>query len=270
MKPTQESGSLVVVGVGIALGHTTLEAKAHIEQAGKVYYLVSNPAAQRWIEQLNTTAESLYSFYEVGKLRVKSYDDMVEKVLSSVREGKDVCVAFYGHPGIFVDPGHRAVKIARSEGYSARMLPGVSADGYMFAELGVDPARSGCQSYEATDFVICRRIYDPTAALVLWQIGALGDTSFLFKSDTVRVGLGLLLERLLPEYGPDHVVAVYEGAVFPICESKILRVQLGKLAETDVNTISTLYIPPKRTATADLAIVRKLGLDQVMRERDAD
>lgn len=158
-----QPGSLVVVGVGIALGQTTLEAKAHVEAADKVYYLVSNPSAVLWLEQLNATAESLYSFYEVGKPRLQSYDDMVDRVVSAVRAGQAVCAAFYGHPGVFADPGHRAVKVARSEGYPARMLPGVSAEDYLFADLGIDPSRCGCQSYEASDFLICGRLFDPTA-----------------------------------------------------------------------------------------------------------
>jgi uncharacterized protein YabN with tetrapyrrole methylase and pyrophosphatase domain len=258
----KKSGSLVVVGVGIALGQTTLEAKAHIEQADKVYYVISNPAAKHWLEKLNPNSESLYSLYETGKQRIKTYDEMVERVLSAVRQGQDVCAAFYGHPGVFADPGHRAVKIARSEGYSARMLPGVSAEDYLFAELGIDPSRCGCQSFEVTDFLIYSRIYDPTAVVILWQLGAIGDTSFQFKSTKMLIGLKILLERLLPVYGPEHLVTIYEGAMFPVCESKILRIPLRSLMEAEVNTISTLYIPPKRPAAPDLALVRQLGLDQ--------
>jgi len=258
-------GSLTVVGVGIALGQTTLEAKAHIEQADKVFYLVSNPAAVRWLEQLNSTAESLYGLYASGKERLQTYSEMADRILVAVRARQTVVSAFYGHPGVFADPGHRAIRLARSEGFPARMLPGVSAEDYMFADLAVDPSRCGCQSFEASDFLICGRIFDPTAVLVLWQIGAIGDSDFRFDLAKVRGGLELLLERLLPSYGAEHLVTVYEGTMFAACDSRIIRLPLGKLPEIEVNTISTLYVPPKRPAAPDLSVIRRLGMDQVVR-----
>jgi len=258
----QSSGSLTVVGIGIALGQTTLEAKAHIEQADKVYYLVSNPTAIRWLEQLNATSESLYSTYEIGKPRMISYKEMIERILSSVRQRLNVCAAFYGHPGIFAYPGHEAIKIARSEGYTARMLPGVSAEDYLFAELGVDPAQCGCQSFEATDFLISSPVFDPASMLVLWQVGVVGDTSFQHKSKKLEVGIELLLERLLPEYGPDHVITVFEGAMFPVCESKILHMPLERLRDAKLSAVSTLYIPPCRLGTTDFDVIRQLEMDQ--------
>ena len=88
-----------------------------------------------------------------------------------------MCAVFYGHPGVFVNPSHRAVAQARAEGFRAAMLPGVSAEDCLFADLGLDPGAHGCQSYEATDFVIRRRSCYPSALLILWQVGALGEDS---------------------------------------------------------------------------------------------
>jgi hypothetical protein len=34
------------------------------------------------------------------------------------------------------------------------MLPAISAEDCLFADLGVDPADHGCPSYEATDFLV--------------------------------------------------------------------------------------------------------------------
>jgi len=257
----QSSGSLTVVGVGIALGQTTLEAKAHIEQADKVYYLVSNPTAIRWLEQLNVTSESLYSTYEIGKPRIVSYKEMIERILASVRQGLNVCAAFYGHPGIFAYPGHEAIKIARREGYTACMLPGVSSEDYLFAELGVDPSQYGCQSFEATDFLISSPIFNSASMLILWQVGMIGEPSFQHKSKKLEIGIELLLERLLPEYGPDHVITVFEGAMFPVCESKILDIPLGRIRDAKLNAVSTLYIPPCRPRTTEWDVIRQFGME---------
>ena len=149
-----------------------------IEQAEKVLYLVTDPVTEIWIKQLNPTAESLSSSYEDNKPRIDAYVAMIERVLGFVRDGLDVCAIFYGHPGVFVYPSHEAVRLARTEGYSASMFPGISAEDCLFADLGIDPARSGCQSFEATDFLVHRRKFDSTSSLILWQIGVVGDLGY--------------------------------------------------------------------------------------------
>src|SRR2546429_6584747 len=45
---------------------------------------------------------------------------------------------------------------AREEGFEAEMLPAVSAEDCLFADLGVDPGDEGCQSFEATSFLLFR------------------------------------------------------------------------------------------------------------------
>jgi hypothetical protein len=35
--------------------------------------------------------------------------------------------AFYGHPGEFAMPPHRVIETAKSEGYAAHIIPGISA-----------------------------------------------------------------------------------------------------------------------------------------------
>ena len=77
-----------------------------------------------------------------GRSRLDTYQDMVDRILACVREGSDVCVAFYGHPGVFVYPSHEAIKRARIEGYKATMLPGISAEDCLFADLGIDPGKA--------------------------------------------------------------------------------------------------------------------------------
>ncbi len=95
-------GSLTIVGTGIQSGQMTVEAVAHIEYADKVLFLTTDPVTADWIEQLNETAESLQNFYSPEKDRLTTYLEMAECILSYVRRGSKVCVAFYGHPGVFV------------------------------------------------------------------------------------------------------------------------------------------------------------------------
>ncbi len=119
---------LTVVGTGIAIGlHLTPEARAAWESAEEALFLVGDPVAAALLAGLNPRARSLQEHYRAGRPRLDAYEAMVEEILSPVRAGRDVCTAFYGHPGIFVYPGHEAVRRARREGFEARLLPGISA-----------------------------------------------------------------------------------------------------------------------------------------------
>jgi uncharacterized protein YabN with tetrapyrrole methylase and pyrophosphatase domain len=256
MKP----GSLVIVGTGIrSVGQLTVESIAWIQSADKVFYVVSDPIGESLIQKLNRNAESLQKYYVQGKPRLQTYKDFVDRIMESVRAGQRTCAAFYGHPGVFVLPSHAAIQQARSEGYEARMLPGISAEDCLFADLGIDPATTGCQAFEATDFVMHRRTLDPSCSVILWQIGVVGEWTFQ-QTGYANSGLSMLLEKLFVYYRPDHSAVVYEGAVLPGCESVIRPVPLGQLASTPLSAASTLYIPPAQPTVPDVNMYRRLGL----------
>lgn len=250
-------GSLVVVGTGIRLvAQTTLEAVECMRRADKLFYLVTEPATETWIRRLNPSATTLQDCYAEGKPRSKTYREITDRIMSAVRSGRNVCAAFYGHPGVFVQSTHDAIRRARREGVSARMFPGISAEDCLFADLGVDPSVSGCQSFEASDFLLSRRKFDSSSTLILWQIGVLGEPS-------VRKGMICRPERLLTlatflrrHYPLRHRVVLYEAAQFPICDPIIRRFALGNLPRKKVSPTMTLYVPPLPTTREDPAIAR--------------
>src|SRR3954453_3283435 len=245
-------GSLVVVGTGIrTVGHLTMEAVAWIKQADKVLYVVGDPVAELMLKELNPAGdESLTGMYAVGKQRLETYNEMVERTLECVRAGMVTCMACYGHPGVFVYPSHESIRRARAEGYEARMLPGISAEDCLFADLGVDPGISGCQSYEATDFLANGRRIDPTSSVILWQIGVVGDATFKRNGYDLSA-FPLLIERLLGFYPPAHVAYLYEAAIFPGCEPVIQPVPIQSLGQMPMSAGYTLYIPPAYPTAAD-------------------
>jgi uncharacterized protein YabN with tetrapyrrole methylase and pyrophosphatase domain len=251
---------LTVVGTGIKLvAQTTHEARQAIERADKVLYVVADCAVAHWIRQLNPAAESLLHLYEPDKHRRETYEEMVEHILDCVRLGQDVCAVFYGHPGVFVYPSHKAVRLAREEGYKACMSAGISAEDCLFADLGVDPARHGHQSYEATNFLMRKRRFDPHAGLILWQIGVIGDHSVRQAGTFNEEGIAALIEVLQEEYGSAHEVVVYEAAQWTITEPSIQSVPLARLGEARITPISTLYVPPKPGAPVDRELSTRLG-----------
>lgn len=236
------TGSLVVVGTGIGFARITLEARAAIEAAEEVLYLVPDPISATGIEALNPRARSLHDLYEEGESHRAAYERMAEAILEPVRGGKRVCAAFYGHPGVFVLPAHDAITRARAEGFDATMQPGVSAENCLVADLGLDPARHGLQSYEASDFLSRRPAVEPTTALVLWQIGVVGART---HSATVSApDLGELVELLLEHYPAGHPAVVYEASSYPGVAPLIESVRIDEFLADAVTPASTLYVPP--------------------------
>lgn len=254
------AGSLRVVGTGIkAIGHWTYDARFWIQRAEKVLFLVNDAVSESEILALSPSAESLGGLYREGIPRSEIYASMVERILDAVRSGLRVCAVFYGHPGVFVQPSHEAVRRARAEGFEAEMLPGISAEDCLVADLGVDPARVGLQSYEATDFLVRRRKVDPSAALILWQIAAVGILDYKAPGVDLR-HLPVLIEALLAHYPADHVAVVYQAAVLPTSAPHVERIPLADLAKARITSASTLYVPPLAVPSPDPAMLARLGL----------
>ena len=241
---TTQRGSLIVVGTGIKLAQQcTPEARDAMVRSDVLYAAGGDPITQHWLATLNANMVSLHDVYRAGRPRDEIYKDMVEIVLEGVRSGKTVCAVFYGHPGVYVYASHEAIRRARLDGYDARMLPGVSAEDCLYADLGVDPGRTGCQSYEATSFLIHARKIDPSAALILWQIALAGDRTLrVLDSDPRRIRV--LAEVLMQTYPADHLVTVYEAATLPTTQAKIEQVRLQELHTVPASQESTLYVPP--------------------------
>ena len=249
-------GSLIVVGSGIAaLRHATQEACFHISHADKVFFLVVDPLTKAWILRLNAAAESLSIHLVPGKDRQESFDEMVERIVAAVRDGHRVCAVFYGHPGVFVQPSHMAISRVRAEGYEAAMAPGISTEDCLVADLGVDLSQSGYQCYEASNFLVCAKLPDVTAALILWQIGVIGQVKCGIGWEN---GLQILTERLLSFYSAKHQVAVYEAATLPVCDTAVRRTALRSLPNCPVSPISTLFVPPARQSTVNSEMLAHL------------
>ncbi|HEY0427666.1 MAG TPA: SAM-dependent methyltransferase [Pyrinomonadaceae bacterium] len=248
---TGKVGSLVVVGTGIkAVGQLTLEAMAWMKRADTLLYVVGDPIAEEIIKRCNPDAVSLATYYQEGMSRIHTYNAMIEHILGCVRNGEMTVGAFYGHPGVFAYPSHESIRRARAEGYSAKMLPGISAEDCLFADLGVDPAVSGCQSYEATDFLFNNPVVDSSSQLILWQIGTLGDWTFQTRQYDTRA-MPLLVQRLSQYYPLEHPVVLYEAATLPNVEHNSSQIPLGYLSNVPVTSAMTLYIPPARTRQPD-------------------
>ena len=262
--PEPGRGSLVVVGTGIQwAGQTTLAARRAVETADRVFFAVADPGTVRWLRSLRPDAVSLRYGEVDGPPRREIYRGMVGDVLAEVRLGRRVCAVFYGHPGVFSTPAHAAVRQARHEGLSARMLPGVSFLDCLFVDLGVDPGHEGCLAYEATDFLIRRRPFDIYTPLVLSQVALIGNPNVFDQAarDRIRRGLAVLGEVLSARYPAAHEAIVYDASTHPLEPPRVVPHRLDDLAEAPVNDISTLYVPPVAKAPVDQAMWARLSFD---------
>ena len=249
-----------MVGTGIkAAAQLTQEALFHIKNDDHVMYLVADPVTRAYILELNPGAESLHVFFEQGKPRYASYEAIVEHALNFLRKGLNTCVAFYGHPGIFVYPSHELVRRAAGEGFKAVMLPGISAEDCLFADLGFDPGRDGVQSFEATDFLIYEHIPDTKALLVLWQIGVIGELAHLGMESRSK-GLSVMRDRLMEFYPASHLATLYEASQFAGFEYLKAECQLQELTGAQVSPFSTLVVPACQPCTASPEVLKKLNM----------
>lgn len=259
-----KKGALYVVSSGIkGIAHVTSEAKQIIRIADKVLYVLADDLSKIWIKKMNKSAEPMHKFYENGKPRDVSYREMNEYTMSFLRQDLTVCVVYYGHAGVFCTPSHLSIKQARNEGYSAQMLPGISAEDCLFSDLNIDPAM-GCQSYEATDFLIYNRIFDTKSYLILWQIGVIGCLDFQLGGYSYKKGISILTDYLLKHYPKEHKVSVYEASTVVTCEPIISTMTLEDLKTSDViSAVSTLLVFPyfdKSFMGADQTMLKELGI----------
>lgn len=254
--------TLIIVGCGIKfMSHLTIEAKSCIEKSDKVLYLVNEPIIQEWIKKNSVSSESLDECYAKFPLRNDNYISIAEFILEKLKNTKKLCVVIYGHPTVFVQPSIYAANMAVKNGHKVIIMPGISTEDCLYADLFIDPGSSGCQSFEATDFLIHRRSYDSSSHLVIWQPYVIGVLGLPVNHDPCP-GLKLLMGYLQETYALEHELVLYEAAQYPIFNPKIDRILLKDLPDANISRLTTIYIPPNKLKKPDENILRQLRLDK--------
>ena len=244
-------GKLKVVGTGIMFpSQMTFESAEAIRDADEVLFNVgAHPLAVKWIRENARKSVDLYDMYADGKDRSVSYAEMVDAIVSSVKQGNSVVAAFYGHPGVFVGPGYEAINACRDLGYEANMLPGVSAVDCMFADLEVDPASFGCTMIEATDYVFHKRSLDPNIPLIIWQAGVIADVTFSLSGKTHN--LDLLRQRLREDYPDGHTIIAYHAPTLPGMKADVDVGTIGEIEAMKINASTTCLVRPRDNPLPD-------------------
>lgn len=238
-------GYLVVVGTGSApAGQITVEARAWIERAGRVFHAVQNPAVLSWLIEINPHIQSL-----IGP--ESNREQMTARILASLAAAETVCVVLGGHPAVFQETGRFLVDVARAAGYRAWLTPAVSAEDCLFADLGVDPGRKGGQTFTATHFLLYRPVFDPTAHLILWGVDRIGRVES-------AAGLALLRDRLSDSYPAGQPLFIYQPPPATGRHGASLSYTLETLVDAQPTPETLLYVPPLPSRPADETIRRRL------------
>ena len=263
----QAAGSLVCVGVGMTLGsHLAPLARSYIEKSDVVFAVMSDGIVEKWLSEMHPDVRSLQPLYREGKSRAQTYREMVDAMLTEVRAGKRVCGAFYGHPGVFAWAPHKAIELARREGFRAHMEPGISAEDCLYADLGIDPGKYGCQHYEASQLLFYKRRLDPSAYLVLWQVGVVGDQS-LARFATGKAYRQVLVDVLARQYPLTHEIIVYRAPTLGVDLPSVSRLPLSDLAHIEMDTQATVVVPPAQPLQPDPEIRQRLNALDVRGQR---
>lgn len=253
-------GRLSCIGLGMMLGaHLAPRARSEITTADVVFVAAADPVVERWVLGLNADVRSLQPCYGEGRSRHAAYRAMVALMIGEVRAGRRVCGAFYGHPGVFAAVPHQAITQARAEGFEAWMEPAISAEDCLYADLGIDPGRTGCLHLEASQYLAYRRRVDPAACLVLWQIGVVGDLG-VSRRTTGAAERALLVDKLMTDgYPADHGVILYEAATLPVDRPRIEHLALWQLVQAVPSMQSTLVLPPAVGLERDERMLERLA-----------
>jgi len=271
MIKAKKMGSLVIAGTGImAAAHCSQEAIHAMKSAEVVFAAIPDPLALNWLQGLGVRVNVLDDLYDSCENRLETYLAMTRRIMAAVRAGKEVCAVFYGHPGVFVLPSHLAIEHARAEGFEANMLPGISAADCLFADLGVDPSHPGCQMYEATAFLFWHYPVSIHAALILWQVGVVGDHTLTLRRPSTN-GLTVLTEQLCQLYPRRHLVCLYQASRNPLLAPRCDWLPLVDLKQAKVNGYTTLYkVPTKLKGSPQIDVPAQIDVPRRMRSPQID
>lgn len=237
------SRRLSIVGTGISVGQISLESRTLIQASDFVCFIVSDEATASYIRELNPKTFDLATLYRKGVPRDRIYEEMADRIVAYCDEYNDVCAVFYGHPGVFVTPSHRAIKKARAKGIQARMYPGISAEDCLFADLDIDPGL-GCQTYEATWFWKNRIKPDRRVLLIIWQVPVAGQMEWE-PGKPHPDAIAYIRDAILESHGDDTEAFIYTASRIPLGKPEIQTIKVRDLAAAKMNPISTMCVLPR-------------------------
>ncbi len=230
-----------------------------VKDSDIVFILASDVSTVAHVKTLNDNVVNLFQFYEDGKSRLDTYDEIVRVLIEGAKSHHKVSVLVYGHPTLFVNPIPRFIEEAKFEAFNVEIVPGASAEDWLFAALGIDPSSHGWLSFEATNFLLYNRRADPSAYLVLWQAGALGILDYRFEDNVSSDLISLLKDKLNDSFTDDACCVAFEASPFLAVAHRIEEFQLRDIQSVSLTKRTTMLIWPQEDLIADPKILTALA-----------
>lgn len=236
---------LTVLGLGLRCPQQiTRHAWDTLSRAQQLFFISDHLEKQSWLAQLNPNFYDLMVHYGKGKPRSQTYQEMADKVLECLDQGKDAALVSYGHPLVFCDPSRLAIEQVRNSSHSLKILPGLSSIDCLLADLRVDTQNYGLQIYEGHDLLLHGIQPDPSCSQIVFQIPSLGDNAGYWKPGRFRGFLQVLCQQLAAVFGWEHPAVLYFGANAPGQSNRIETTTLGHLPGAELVSEYTLWVPP--------------------------
>ena len=244
------SGSLACIGLGVLFdAHLTPATRRRIARSDVIFAEDLHAASFLALNDLHNDVRSLSS-KALAESSARPIDDgIVELVLEEIRQGKHVCVAFLGHPSCGASRAHMLIRAAHQEGFPASFEPAISIEDCIYADLGIDPGKFGCQQYDVSQIMLYRRSIDTSAYLLLWRFGA--------EDMRPEPRRKLLLEVLAREYPLDHQVFAYVPPTMD-APAEFTTWAIGSLERIEACPLTAIIIPPAADLLPDKEIRARL------------
>lgn len=245
---------LVIAGCGIKfLSHITLEVQSVIQKSDCVVYLVNNPAMKKWIKDNSINSISLDRIYFSFTDRNQAYESISQEIIKITKKNKHTSFIIYGHPFFLSTSTAQIIKNIEENSLdiNIEILPGISSLDCFLCDLRVDPGFGGIQIYEATEFLNKDYKINTNSHFILLQIGVIGINTIikneknLLNSDRIEA-LKTIKKKLLLFYEKDHPIILYTASMYPSISYDKTSILLSHLDITNINRLSTAYIPPKQ------------------------
>jgi uncharacterized protein YabN with tetrapyrrole methylase and pyrophosphatase domain len=242
---------LVLAGSGIKFAsQLTTESLSAIKNSDMVFYLLNDPASEKFISDLAKSSRSLNDIYFSHKSRKDSYSAIVDKILKTVNKCELVTFVNYGHPLFLCDITLDLINRAEADDIDIIKLPGISSFDCIISDLLINVGKDGVQAYEATDFVLNDYQVNTSSNLILWQVGVIGieqviRSDSLLNSKQKMDMLEKLQLKLTSFYSSSHPINLYTASMYSHLPFENKSVSISDLLTLNINRLATAYIPPK-------------------------
>jgi uncharacterized protein YabN with tetrapyrrole methylase and pyrophosphatase domain len=237
--------TLALIGSGIkTIAHLTEEAKGYINNCDKVIYLVNEPLLDIYIQKQAKSSRSLDHTYFKSESRGHAYNKIAQEILAELESVSSLCVVIYGHPCVFATPGLLALS-SIDKNIKTVVCPAISAQDCLYADLRFDPASGGTMAFDATEYILYDKLIDISSHVIIYQIAMIGNLGLPTEKINIEA-IRFIKKQLLGVYEAEKKAVIYESALYPGTNPKIVEFNLKDLDKQELTTISTLYIPPDK------------------------